>query len=204
MGREIEVKIPLNKKEYDFIYSFIYKTVDLSQLQIASKVEKLFKKDEYFSRYDNLEERKNSNEPQCVRLRTEAVLDDSDSVIEERSFFTLKRKTRQNGIEVNREDETEISDADVIRQLMEISGYHIWFKKIKNAISVYCKSEFLKDVNFHLELENVNDLLYVEVEVTDESKDPEEIKEALNQFVKALNLDPEKKDSRSWVKILSS
>ena len=54
-----------------------------------------------------------------------------------------------------------------------------------------------------MELEIVNELKYVEIEVTDTDGSAKDIKAGLTQFVKALNLDPLKKDSRSWVEIIN-
>ena len=65
-----------------------------------------------------------------------------------------------------------------------------------------CKFSSFEGVSFHLELEIVNELKYVEIEVTDTQESAKDIKAGLTEFVKALKLDPLKKDSRSWVEII--
>lgn len=196
MGREIEIKIPLKSEDYNSIYSAINKETVINGITFGS-VEKLFKQDEYYSLYDTRAERLENGEPQVIRIRTE------DNGEEKKAYFTLKRKTRQNGIELNKEDESFVSDADVIRDILQISKYKCWFKKEKSAFSVYCKSSVLPGIDFHLELEKVNNLPYVEIEVTDEQKDADVVKTALGEFVKLLGLNPEDKDSRSWVEIIN-
>ena len=84
-NKEIELKIPLSDGEYD----------DLKK-RYFSGTEKVLKKDEYFSRYDTLEERIKNNEPKVIRIRTEG----------EEVYFTIKRKSIKNGIEVNEEKES--------------------------------------------------------------------------------------------------
>ena len=104
---------------------------------------------------------------------------------------------------VNKEDETFIQDANVLRNFFELAGYKRWFYKEKKACGVYCSFEQFLDVTFHLELEIVNNLKYVEIEVTDTACSSRDVKQSLNDFVKALNLDPQKKDTRSWVALLT-
>ena len=155
------------------------------------------KKDEYFSKYKKEIERRENNEPQVIRIRTQDFENDR------RSYFTIKRKVVEDGIEVNKEDETFIEDANVLRDFFALSGYSRWFSKEKKACGVYCTFSLFEGVTFHLELEIVNELKYVEIEVTDTDGSAKDIKAGLTQFVKALNLDPLKKDSRSWVEIIN-
>lgn len=196
MGREIEIKIPLKEGQFEEILSAIQKEKEVEGVSFGS-VEKLFKQDEYYSLYDTRAERLENGEPQVIRIRTE------DNGVEKKAYFTLKRKNKQNGIELNKEDETFVSDADVIRDILTLSKYKCWFKKAKDAYSVHCQSKVLAGVDFHLELEKVNNLPYVELEVTDEEKEADVVKAALGEFVKLLGLSPEDKDSRSWVEIIN-
>ena len=59
-NKEIELKIPLSDGEYDEL-----------KKRFFTGAEKVIKKDEYFSRYDTLEERIKNNEPKVIRIRTE-------------------------------------------------------------------------------------------------------------------------------------
>ena len=203
MGREIEIKIPLTSEEFDRIYDFLCLKQSIDGIKILgddkNPCERKFflKKDEYFSKYKKEIERRENNEPQVIRIRTQDFENDR------RSYFTIKRKVVEDGIEVNKEDETFIEDADVLRNFFALSGYSRWFSKEKKACGVYCTFSLFGGVTFHLELEIVNELKYVEIEVTDTDGSAKDIKAGLTQFVKALNLDPLKKDSRSWVEIIN-
>ena len=53
-----------------------------------------------------------------------------------------------------------------------------------------------------MEVEEVNGLPYVEIEVTQDDGDADIIKQGLNDLVKQLGLNPEKRDIRSWVEII--
>ena len=202
MGREIEIKIPLTSEEFDRIYDFLCLKKSIDGIKILgddkNPCERKFflKKDEYFSKYKKEIERRENNESQVIRIRTQDFENDR------RSYFTIKRKVVEDGIEVNKEDETFIEDANVLRDFFALSGYSRWFFKEKKACGVFCTFNLLEGVTFHLELEIVNELKYVEIEVTDTKGSANDIKEGLTQFVKALHLDPQKKDSRSWVEIL--
>lgn len=193
MGREIEIKIPLSDAEYDKIFSVISGKSDLLGLEIRSKPERILKSDEYYSRYNTRAESKAAGEPQVIRIRSEN---------NERSFFCIKRKSLENGIELNREDETLVENADVIRDLLGISDYHKFFEKKKDAWSVHCKANVLPGADFHLELEIVNGLKYVEIEVTEEGEAADKVRESLEKFVMLFGLDSSKRDSRSWMEII--
>lgn len=199
MGQEIELKIPLTQEEYDFVFSVIAGNTIIEGLHI-SEFEKLFKSDEYFSRYETMKERNEKVlaglEPRVIRIRSEKKENGK-----EESFFTLKWKTVKNGIEMNREDETAVENADVLRSLFSSIGFYKYFEKNKDAYSVYCKYKDFEE-ELHLELEKVNQYLYFEVEYTGNSSEPEKIKADLNTFVKLFGLDPQKKDSRSWMSII--
>lgn len=203
MGREIEIKIPLTSKEFDRLYDFLCLKISIEGIQILGNVKNpcerrfFLKKDEYYSKYKKEIERKENNEPQVIRIRTQ------DFENERRSYFTIKRKVVEDGIEVNKEDETFIEDTNVLRDFFALAGYSKWFSKEKKACGVYCKFSSFEGVTFHLELEIVNELKYVEIEVTDTEESAKDIKAGLTEFVKALNLDPLKKDSRSWVEIIN-
>lgn len=202
MGREIEIKIPLTSKEFDMLYDFLCFKRFIDGIEILgddkTPCERRFflKKDEYYSRYKKEIERKENNEPQVIRIRTQEIEN------ERRSYFTIKRKVVEDGIEVNKEDETFIEDAEVLRDFFALAGYSKWFSKEKKTCGVYCKFSSFEGVSFHLELEIVNELKYVEIEVTDTQESAKDIKAGLTEFVKALKLDPLKKDSRSWVEII--
>jgi adenylate cyclase class IV len=233
MGKEIELKIPLSQVQYDDLYKKIFGEKNCTGVKVLdSSSEQIYKHDEYFTKYATLEERAEKNEPQVIRLRTESVSGDKQC------FFTIKRKTVQNGIEVNKEDETLVSDENVLRLFFEEAGYRRWFNKEKKAYSSHCVLDDENEASdcgigqvklgqtiFHLELVEVNKMLYVEVEVVSDEdtaetenklcgkgsadlcgqkKLPESnLKAELEKFVLALGLNPADKDPRSWYQIIS-
>ena len=201
MGREIEIKIPLTDAEYDKIFKVISGEQALAGVNVAADgLEHLLKTDQYFSRYATREESKAAGEPQVIRIRSEAPAVDKAN---ERSFFCIKRKSIENGIELNREDETFVEKPEVIRDLLLFSGYHQFFEKNKDAYGVHCQSVVLPGCDFHLELENVNGLKYVEVEVTDGSDAADDVRTALEKFMEQFGLDTSKRDKRSWMEIIN-
>ena len=200
MGREIEIKIPLTGAEYEKIFKVISGEETLPGLEVAAEgLEHLLKSDAYFSRYTTREESKAAGEPQVIRIRSEASADDKAN---ERSYFCIKRKTIENGIELNREDETFVEKPDVIRDLLLFSGYHQFFEKKKDAYGVHCRSVVLPGCDFHLELEMVNNLKYIEVEVTDGTDAADDVRMALEKFMELFGLDTSKRDKRSWKEII--
>ena len=196
MGREIEIKIPLTDDQYDKIFSVITGAEAISGLEVLGQPEHLLKSDIYFSRYNTREESKAAGEPQVIRIRSEAGA-------EKKAFFCIKRKTIENGIELNREDETFVENPEVIRDLLLFSGYHQFFEKNKDSYGVHCHSVVLPDCDFHLELEKVNGLKYIEVEVTDGTDAADAVRGALEKFMELFGLDTSKRDHRSWMEIIN-
>ena len=207
MAREIEMKIPLSQDQYDYIYDVIFGKKSIDGLTVEDPVN-IVKKDEYYSKYEIFAERvskvREGVEPQVIRIRT--VLKSKDGNENKKYYFTIKRKVIENGIEINKEDETFIEKPYVLRDLFQLAGYTMWFEKQKDAFSTYCKSSVMAGVDFHLELEMVNGFKYIEVEVVDEDdKLPaDDVKNALGEFMKLFGLNPDDKDSRSWKEIVSA
>lgn len=201
MGREIEIKIPLTDAEYEKIFKVISGQQTLTGVEVAADgLEHLLKTDQYFSRYATRQEGKDAGEPQVIRIRSESSAEDKTN---ERSFFCIKRKTIENGIEVNREDESFVEKPEVIRDLLLFSGYHQFFEKNKDAYGVHCRSVVLLGCDFHLELEVVNGLKYIEVEVTDGTDEADDVRVALEKFMELFGLDTSKRDKRSWMEIIN-
>ena len=189
MGKEIELKVPVSHEQFNAIYQKIYVQKKHENIIILeSNTDKISKSDEYFTRYNSREEMIKYNEPQVIRIRTEIING------KKQSYFTIKRKTLENGIEVNKEDETFLENDEALRILFEEAGYKRWFYKEKTSYSSYCALEegagnksdatgkcvniaekglegAVKDsdcagqTSFHLELVTVNGMNYVEVEL---------------------------------------
>lgn len=211
MGKEIELKVPVSQEQFNSIYQKIYVEKNHENIIILeSSTDKISKSDEYFTRYNSREEMIKYNEPQVIRIRTEIING------KKQSYFTIKRKTLENGIEVNKEDETFLENDEVLRILFEEAGYKRWFYKEKSSYSSYCAlKEGAEQTSFHLELVTVNGMNYVEVELViddDEveskagvkTKKPEANPKAeLEKFIIALGLNPADKDPRSWYQMIS-
>ena len=211
MSQEIELKVPVSQEQFNSIYQKIYVQKNHENIIILeSSTDKISKSDEYFTRYNSREEMIKYNEPQVIRIRTEIING------KKQSYFTIKRKTLENGIEVNKEDETFLENDEALRILFEEAGYKRWFYKEKSSYSSYCAlAENAEQTRFHLELVTVNGMNYVEVELVikdDEAeakagvktKKPEtNLKAELEKFIIALGLNPADKDPRSWYQIIS-
>jgi adenylate cyclase class IV len=197
MSREIELKVPLTCEQFDRIQKILTQKEQLPSINIRG-LSHILKSDEYFSRYHTHEERIKNNELRVIRLRTE---NDGKG---EKSFFCIKQKTIENGVEFNSEKETFVEDADVLRAFFEASGFIKWFEKKKDALSVYATVAENSDFEAHLELEKVNSLPYIEIEYTKEDLPADQVRAGLEKILLALGVDPKKRDSRSWAEILES
>ena len=197
MAREIELKVPLTLEQFDRIKKILTQKDQFSSINIRG-LSHILKSDEYFSRYHTHEERIKNKELRVIRLRTE---NDGKG---EKSFFCIKQKTIENGVEFNSEKETFVEDADVLRDFFEASGFIKWFEKKKDAISVYATVSENSDFEAHLELEKVNSLPYIEIEYTKEDLPADQVRAGLEKILLALGVDPKKRDSRSWAEILES
>ena len=204
MGREIEIKIPVSYEAYNFIRDVMSGLAFADGVTVVSGgMERILKSDEYYSRYKTRAESKAAGEPQVIRIRCESAPGEN-AARALRAFFCIKRKSIENGIELNREDETFVENPEVIRDILNLSGYHKFFEKKKDAYSVHCTSTVLNGADFHLELEVVNGLKYVEIEVTQEGLPADEVRSSLEKFVAQLGLDASKRDSRSWMEIIQA
>lgn len=204
MGREIELKIPLTEDQYNNILKNVISVAEKGKCNLSSAPEVLVydgnttlvtKNDANYSRYKTREERIANNEPTVIRIREEAIGNDRHG------YFTIKRKTFRNGMEINEENETSVEHPEVILQLLEEAGYSCWFRKMKTAYSCYCS---FKDLEFHVELVKVNGLPYLEIEVTSEDQEASIVTASLETLVAKFGLDPAKKDSRPWIEIVNS
>ena len=254
MGREIEVKIPLMQKEFMKIMAWILESEKNPGIVFKNR-EIVFKTDEYYSQYKSMKSRL-KNEPRVIRIRTQTKTTDFLDLIEKESFeeicarfsekrkqclgkaesfFAIKTKRIQNGIEFNEESETPLENPDVLRQFFAQTKFHKWFQKEKIALGTKCvalvsencaplvldagdkncapdivsaQSEFsasnIRPLEFHLELELVNRLPYIEIEYTKEDETAENVRIALDNLIERLSLDKSKKDSRSWVQIIKN
>ena len=254
MGREIEVKIPLMQKEFMKIMTWILESEKNPGIVFKNR-EIVFKTDEYYSQYKSMKSRL-KNEPRVIRIRTQTKTTDFLDLIEKKSFeeicerfsekkkqclgkaesfFAIKTKRIQNGIEFNEESETPLENPDVLIQFFAQTKFHKWFQKEKIALGTKCialvsencaplvpdgvgkKNDTDKNcapdtvfasntrpLEFHLELELVNGLPYIEIEYTKEDEPAENVRIALDNLIERLSLDKSKKDSRSWVQIIKN
>lgn len=194
---EIEIKIPLEESEFSYLEDLFYGRKSSENLEFSS-FERILKSDEYFSLYKTHAERLASNEFEVIRIRTEKIGKN------QKSFFTTKRKSLVNGFEVNDEKETFVENPEVLRNFLLESGFEIWFTKKKDALSVSCSLKNQK-MTFHLELEKVNGLKYVEIENTSSGESQkDEIFAGLKKIAEALGLDVAKNDTRSWAEIIKN
>ena len=231
MGREIELKLPLNEQQFMTILNLVCGFENNSEISFELP-ELIYKSDEYYSQYENHQERL-AKEPRVIRIRTEKTLDNFSSCLKNKSFceikswliqkqnensgdlkafFTIKTKQIENALEFNKEYETALDDPDVLREFFKKTNFACWFSKQKIAFGVMVKAvnvekpqnlQNVENLLFHLELELVNGLPYVEIENTQEDVSAEKVKTGLEDLLKLLNLDKIQKESRSWVEIIN-
>lgn len=176
---EIEIKIPLSKKEYD---------------AVKDKVEGYAvyncKRDKYFSKYNTKEERIANNE--CMtRIRA----------ANGKWYLTLKRKNLKDGVEVNEEIESQISfDKPVdLFELLKEKGYKEYFTKEK-ITNLWHEVDF--PVRLTCELVNISNTYYFEIEVADYEGPEQGAIEAIKTCCKKWSLNYNDRDDRSWAEIL--
>lgn len=197
MSQEVEIKIPITMEQFNYIQNVFYKKEKISQVQILTEPVFIIKSDEYFSKYESFQERRKSNEPRVIRLRTENINGKN------KAYFCYKIKTVQNGIELNNENETFVENPDVIRDFFKTLEYVEYFNKKKESLGVECSFSSDKDIVFHFEIEKVNEFLYAEIEYTGKNLDSNMIVTKLEKLVQSFGLDSKKRDSRSWMEILN-
>lgn len=180
---EVEVKYALSDEDFKRI----------SVAFALSHADNLFKKDSYYTRYPSKKKALAKGEP-LIRIREENG----------KSFLTIKNKSKDGNFEVNKEQETEVEDITVVRNLLLSTGYREYFYKEKDAWSMY-ENVTLEDgtkVNVHSELEIVNGRFrYLEIEVTDDIT-KEQAMEALGYVCQSRSVTDDMIDMRSWPEIL--
>lgn len=223
MGREIEMKVPVTNGQFKELYK-VFTAQKENNLICVTEKKFVYKTDEYFSKYDSEEERAVNHEPKVIRIRAEKndssfeeklsgtnlmpedfenyYVSLKNSLVKENAFFTIKYKSIENGIEYNREEETFVQDAEVLREFFKAEKFFKYFSKEKKAFGFICHLTECPEIVFNAELENVNGFTYLEVENTEGVAEPSDVKAMLEGLFVALNLNPLNKDSRSWMKIL--
>lgn len=212
MSREIELKVALSNQQYSEIKEIISGKSEFPDLKFHS-LSHILKSDEYFSKYRTREERLKNNELRVIRIRSEKTIPLKPSGVDifgdeseggEKSYFCIKRKSVENGLEYNSESETFIENPAVLRSFFEASGFIKWFSKTKDSYSVFTSfsSGEFRDYEAHLELEKVNGLPYIEIEYTKENLPAEKVRLMLEKILESLGIDPEKRDGRSWIEIV--
>lgn len=141
MGKEFEAKVLLTPDEYINI---------LEQEAVESGIKK---SDIYYSKYSSTEAAIQFDES-LIRIRTEA----------NKAYLTLKKKELVNGFENNKECETRLEDAEVVKKLLLEAGYSPYFKKYKTSHTIYIHlpAVLTPGVEVHIELEKVENSTHVE------------------------------------------
>ena len=212
MAREIELKVPLTSEQFAKIEAVFLKKTEIQNLSVKSE-SKILKSDEYFSLYKTHEERIKNNELRVIRIRSENCVPLEPSGIDifgdtaeksEKSYFCIKRKTIENGVEFNSEYETFVENPETLREFFKATGYIKWFQKTKDSLSVFCTLSENPTFIAHAELEKVNGLPYIEIEYTKDDFEADEVRANLEKILAILGVDPKKRDSRSWAEIISN
>lgn len=141
MGKEFEAKVLLTPDEY----------INILDQEIGTLGIK--KSDIYYSKYSSTEEAIKNGES-LTRIRTYGG----------KAYLTLKKKELVNGFENNKEYETQISDVEVVKNLLLEAGYSPYFKKYKtlHTISICPPPISIRGVEVHIELEKVENSTHTE------------------------------------------
>lgn len=225
MSREIEIKLPLSEESFIKLFrqfsklepEFLFKS-DEYYSKFKTKEERIKNNEPQVIRI-RTEKSVDSNKFNTVLSRKFINMSTNSDNIDEylafleevksfpafsqNSYFTLKTKTIENGMEFNEEKETFIQDCEVLQSFLAHTEHFKWFEKNKTAISVNL-TEKKSGILFHAELELVNKLPYIEIECTSDEKPADIIKQSLEDLVLELDLDPKTRDSRSWKEIIQA
>jgi adenylate cyclase class 2 len=133
-----------------------------------------------------------------VRIRNEAFAD-SNGITKEANIVTYKIKEIRDGIEVNDENEFEVSSAEVFEKFLKHQGFREKVRKRKTGSSY--------DYNgMTIELSEVQGLgWFVELEILIAGRDNEEIekeKDRLLAFLDKLEISRASIESRSYTSML--
>lgn len=176
-------------------------------------IHKHVKIDTYYSKFNSYQTRKENNEPN-YRIREE----------DEKVFFTYKEKHVVDGVERNKELETEVFNKDNAIEILLANGFNPYFQKQKvtfgfNEIIKECQEikdgaftiSFTPALTAHVELEIINEKIFaVEVEViydppiaaaTEHIYSEDEIAVAIKDWFKKEGL-LNQIDDRSWQTII--
>ena len=142
MGKEFEAKVLLTSEEY----------IDILEKEILNEPS-VKKSDIYYSKYSSTEEALKNGES-LTRIRTEG----------DRAYLTLKKKELFYGFENNKEYETRVEDAEVVKKLLLEAGYSPYFKKYKTSYTIYIRlpTVLTPGVDVHIELEKVENSMHTE------------------------------------------
>ena len=138
---------------------------------------------------------------QSVRLRLEKSFVDGKEP-EEKNWVTYKQKERRDdGLEVNREIEFEVSDGGAFLTMLEGLGFALSLKKHKKTKSYHYKE-------FHIELVEVEGLgNFVEIETLQEDEKPETVQKmqgALYEVLEKCGISKDAVESRYYSELLKS
>ena len=196
MGKEFEAKVLLTSEEY----------IDILEKEILNEPS-VKKSDIYYSKYSSTEEAIKYNES-LTRIRTE----------NDRAYLTLKKKELFYGFENNKEYETRVEDAEVVKKLLLEAGYSPYFKKYKTSYTIYIRlpTVLTPGVDVHIELEKVENSMHTEkstykrvyaLEIEAVAPDDldirtEELAEIVKTYFKYFNKTEQDFEPRSWRNIL--
>ena len=189
---EIETKYALSETDFKRISIVFAKRC----------ADNLFKKDSYYSKFPNTKKAIAKGEP-LIRIREENG----------KSFFTVKKKGWKGNFESNTEYETPVENIEAIKAFLEMTGYHEYFYKEKDAWSIIREvsqdkssgddsDKETESIYVHMELEKVNGkYYYLELEVTDNVPE-DKAQAAIATIAGSFNLKEEQRDNRTWPEIL--
>lgn len=172
-GKEIEIKLKLNKGDYDRVLKLMKETA-------------IFKKEKHQVDvyYSPQEESFYDCGDRCLRIRTE----------EDKSIISYKRIYNENTSDRFIEEyETEIADSQMMDSILKAINY-------QNEICVdKYRMEFYVNTGFLVALDKVEDLgFFIEIENKNESDVIEKRNQDLIKFVEELQIDILKRNTEGY------
>ena len=184
---EFEGKVLLTPEQY----------INIISSPETKSIKKLVKFDTYYSKFPSSKIAKEYGES-LTRIRVES----------DKSYLTLKHREVIDGFETNVENETQIENVNILKQLLTESGYAETFKKYKTSFLLESYKVLDNDGEVHVELETISNgkdkILYaLEIECVGEDIDPKYAKQCVIDAFNSYGFSSKKLEPKTWRELLT-
>lgn len=217
MGKEVEMKIPMNLEQVKSCIQKVFNSGVGYQL--------ICKSDEYYkARFDRVVRIPKD----IIRIRnntiiTDEILNDVNLSVEDyflgdnfgicigrsklsnpgHATVTYKKRFIEHGIESNVEDEIDNPhDALIASEIIKQLG-SCWYKKMKKCISIpLWNFDNTPSSSGTIDIDNINGRYFFEIECTNPDLPTDQAIDKLETLIKDWGLNPNDRDGRTWVEII--